>query len=236
MYMPYATNITAFESGTNRSLGVREGQNSLAVFYLGGPRSAGYSFVVGFDMSYGFSSLTGGAFALSWTDQPWQRFNDPHPIYETFNITLPQTSNLIDVIGVNTLNPKYQVSTGARQSIAFDTTVIDQPFGWTLIYRDLSKTYINPAQPSPNSFVSNVGSRIPLPLLPLTLGNLNVWSAIMSILLLTASELASPIYARSGSTVFINRKRLRIAALILVVIFLVSTGYQFTYQYQVVPR
>jgi hypothetical protein len=66
-----------------------------------------------------------------------------------------------------------------------------------------------------------------IPYLPLTLGNVNLWAAVMSVFLLTASELLSPLYQRTGSMLLINRKPIRIAALLLVALFLVTTGYQF---------
>jgi hypothetical protein len=58
----------------------------------------------------------------------------------------------------------------------------------------------------------------------LTLGSAGLWTAVMSVFLLTASELLSPIYSKTG--VLINRKRLRIAALVLVSIFIITTAYQ----------
>jgi len=58
----------------------------------------------------------------------------------------------------------------------------------------------------------------------MTVGSFSVWSAIMSILLLTGSELLSPVYARTG--VLIDRRRLRIVAVVLVFLFLAATTYQ----------
>jgi len=232
MYMPYAVNATAFELGSNRSLSVNEGKNSLVTVDLGGPRSAGYSFVIGFDVRYGFAVLSGNAFAFAWQDQPWQRLFDRHPIYETFNITLPKVSNLIDLIGINAIGLTYQVAVGTRQSIQFDTTVLQQPFGWTVIYRDLGFTVGQSNQP-----LSPAGPFNPtLPLLPLSLEQVNVWSAVMAVFLLISSELASPMYQRSGLTMLINRRRLRIAALILVVLFIASTGYRLMFQLPPVTR
>jgi hypothetical protein len=65
---------------------------------------------------------------------------------------------------------------------------------------------------------------IQIPILPLTLSNLSLWSAVMSVFMLTASELLSPIYARTN--ILINRRRLRIGALVLVLLFLSTTAYQ----------
>ncbi|MFI5449894.1 MAG: hypothetical protein ACHQ03_09070 [Candidatus Bathyarchaeia archaeon] len=240
IYMPYAINLTAFEVHSNTSLMVTKDGTNRVVVNLGGPRSAGYEFVIEFAMKYGLSPLNGwdgGAFGFTWLDAPWYRFNDPHPIYETFNVTLPQGADLVDVIGINTLALKYDVAAGSRQSLIFDTTVIRQLFGWTIIYHDFSYRNAHPGQNGPQSPGGfNLASGPLIPYLPLTLSGLNVWSAIVSVFLLTASELASPIYGRTGSTVFVDRKRLRIAALILVLFFIASTGYQFVLQYQAVAR
>lgn len=240
MYMPYAVNLTAFELGSNMSLTVKKSSSSLVVVSLGGPRSSGYSFVIDFDVRYALTSLNGwdgGAFMIAWQDQPWQRFGDVHPIYETFNITLPQGAGMLDVIGINDLNLKYEVETGDRESIGFDTTIINEPFGWTMIYRDLAYSKAHPNRVSSTADVLNPNSGPRLPLLPLTLSGLSIWSAVMSVFLLTASELASPMYERSGSMVLINRRRLRFAAIMLVAVFVASTASQFIFQYSAaVPR
>lgn len=238
MYMPYASNVTAFQTDSGTELNVTK-NNSLVLVNLGKPRSAGYMFTIGFTVQGGVSSLNGwagGAFALAWQDQPWQRFNDPHPIFETFNITLPPTAQLAYIVGVNSLDLSYNLATGARQSIGFDTTVVNEPFGWTIIYRDFSYSRAHPQPVSGNQRSFSFGSGPVLPVLPLTLNALNAWAAVTSVLLLTASELASPIYSKSGSHLLINRKRLRLVALILVVIFVAGTAYNLAIQSQAIPR
>jgi len=75
-----------------------------------------------------------------------------------------------------------------------------------------------------------------LPLLPITLGGLSIWAAVMSVFLLTASELLSPIYSRGGYGILINRKRLRLAALLLVAIFMITIAYQLVLQQAVIRR
>jgi hypothetical protein len=148
MYIPYANNLTAHEVGSKGNLSVTKTQNDIVVVDLGGPQSAGYSFVIDFNVQYSLQSLNvgGGSFAFAWQDEPWQRFNDPHPIYETFNITLPQGANLVDIVGRNDIALKYDVTAGETQSIGFDTTVISQPFGWTIIYFDSAKSTLTLAK------------------------------------------------------------------------------------------
>jgi hypothetical protein len=59
---------------------------------------------------------------------------------------------------------------------------------------------------------------------PLGLWDLSLLSATATILLLTASELLSPYYGRTR--LVINRKRLRIVALIVALIFLAIVTYR----------
>jgi hypothetical protein len=59
---------------------------------------------------------------------------------------------------------------------------------------------------------------------PLGFWDLSVLSAMAAILLLTASDLLSPYYGRTR--LLINRKRLRIVALILALIFLATVTYR----------
>jgi len=233
IYLPYAANLTAVESGTNRTLIVTNSTGNLAVVDFGTPRSDGYTFSILFDLKYGLNYLNGyngGVYDFNWAEWPWQRFNDPHPVYETFRLSLPASAELIDVIGQNAININYETAPGATPTIVFDTTDLQQVFGWTVIYRDT-----NGLTSSPNAIVNPVP--IPtIPILPLTLNDLNIWSAAMSVFLLIASELASPLYAVTGSRILVNRRRLRIAGLVLVVVFLVSTGYRLSLQFNTVPK
>jgi hypothetical protein len=132
----------------------------------------------------------------------------------------------------------YDVTSGNRTSIGFDSTVINQLFGWTVIYRDFAYRNAHPNQQTLNTNGGfNLISGQRLPILPLTLGGVNLWAAVMSVFLLTASELASPLYGKSGSRILVNRKRLRIAALLLVAIFLVTTSYQILIvQQSIIPK
>lgn len=236
IFLPYATNVTASELNTNRALNVTASSKGLVVEFPG-PRSDGYSFVINFDFGYGFNlvnlnGLTGGVFAFTWLDWPWQRGNFPnyHPVYETFTITLPKGGELLDAIGQNTQDLNYSLTSGTGQSIHFATTLLTQMFGWTIIYKDLTYANAHPNvqslrienEPGAFNFVSAQSTT----LLPLSVGSLNVWAAIMSILLLTSSELASPLYSRAGFSLLVDRKRLRVAALVLVVLFLALMVYQ----------
>lgn len=238
LYMPYASNITAIDPVSGKSLTVTKFNDTRVVLDLGGSRSNGYSFVISFNLRYGVNTLNGwyaGVFAFNWEDDPWERFHDPHPIYETFNITLPKGADLLDAIGVNMIALRYEVAGGERVSVSFDDTIISQAFGWTILYRDF--TYRNSHTNTPTSSSGfNVVSGPTIPILPLTVANLNVWSAVMAVFLLTASELASPLYARSGSRILIDRKRLRIAAIMLVGLFLMMTAYQLILTQNIVPR
>jgi len=54
---------------------------------------------------------------------------------------------------------------------------------------------------------------------------LSLWAAAMAVILVTTSEFLSPLYSRTGM-VTLNRRRLRIAALFLVAVFLGSVVYQ----------
>jgi len=59
---------------------------------------------------------------------------------------------------------------------------------------------------------------------PLSLWDLSLWTAITAIILLATSELLSPYYGRTR--LMINRKRLRIVALVVALIFLASVAYR----------
>ena len=59
---------------------------------------------------------------------------------------------------------------------------------------------------------------------PLGLWDLSLWTAIIAMILLVTSELLSPYYGRTRF--MINRKRLRIVALIVAFIFLATVTYR----------
>ena len=59
---------------------------------------------------------------------------------------------------------------------------------------------------------------------PLNLWDLSLWTAITAIILLATSELLSPYYGRTR--LMINKRRLRIVALVIAVIFLASVAYR----------
>ena len=127
------------------------------------------------------------------------------------------------------------VTGSSRTVVGFNTTLLPgQSFGWTMLYRN--STYSS----NPNSVSNNVGGGLNLilaqsiPFLPLTLGSLSLWAAVMSIFLLTGSELLAPAYGRTG--VLINRRRLRIAALILAGVFLAAIVYGIILLQSVTPQ
>jgi len=62
---------------------------------------------------------------------------------------------------------------------------------------------------------------------PLGFWDLSLWTAIIAIILLVTSELLSPYYGRTG--LLIDKKRLRMVALIVALIFLASVVYR-TYE------
>ena len=227
IYMPYAFNVTARDYSTKQPLEVTTSHDSLILVDLGGPRSAGYSFVLKFNLPYLLQDLGAGNYAFTWREYPWERFNDIHSIPETFTLNFPTRVSLLDVVGYNSLDLTYNETVRSGVSLDFATQLETQPVGWTILYRDLSGVpNVSPLSSGP----SGLNSGVLLPILPLTVGNLSVWSAVMSVFLLTASELVSPIYSRSGYGVLINRKRLRLAALLLVAIFMITITYQLTIQ------
>lgn len=227
--MPYAANLTAYESTTNSPLQViiekDSAQNRYYFVNFGGPRSDGYSFILSFDVAYGLYDLSGwygGQFALTWDESPYQRFSF-NPIPETYSITLPKGAKFIDLVGLSVV-PLAQTATH-QTSVSFNSTFINHPVEWTIIYQDF--TYRNAHANNPIQLPNLMQlSQIMIPFFPLTLGNVNLWAAVMSVFLLTTSELISPLYGRSGSRILINRKPIRVAALLLVTLFLVTTGYQ----------
>jgi hypothetical protein len=229
--MPYAANITASDAASNRPLNVSTNNSGLTNVSLGAQRSDGYEFVLNFDLKYGLVSLNGwngGAFALLWQEYGWDRLGDSHPIPETFTIALPHGATFIDSVGVNVMTLNTKITGEAGPAISF--TIMAPPqqrFGWTIIYQDFTWRNANINQFMTVS-ATTVGlayaANQPIPFLPLTLGGMSLWAAILSIFLLGASELLSPIYSRAG--ILINRRRLRILALLLMVLFLAITAYE----------
>jgi len=59
---------------------------------------------------------------------------------------------------------------------------------------------------------------------PLSLWDISLWTAITAIILLATSELLSPYYGRTR--LMINKRRLRIVALIVAFIFLATVTYR----------
>ena len=228
--MPYAANITASEAVSNRRLSVVILNNTNVYVDLGPQRPDGYTFVINFDLVYGVRPLNGwvgGTFAFTWIDEPFDRSLTVYPVPETFNITLPEGTAFADLVGMNVLVLEHKLRGGHGLTISFAATVPPlQPFGWTLIYRDFTWLNLNRATYIVATTSANLASvqQQLIPVLPLTLGSMSLWTAIMSVFLLIGSELLSPAYARTG--ILINRRRLRIAALVLVGIFLAITAYQ----------
>ena len=66
---------------------------------------------------------------------------------------------------------------------------------------------------------------------PLSFWDISLWTAITAIILLATSELLSPYYGRTG--VLIDRKRLRIVALVVALIFLTTVAYRI---YEIVTK
>ena len=227
MLMPYATNITAYETSSNITLPVTRLNDTSVIVNFGSPQSDGFTFVIDFDVYYGWVALNGWGvgvnFAFTWQDFPWQRSFGVHPVPESFTVELPVNATFTELTGFNAMVIPRNITTGARTSVSFATTLLPwQRFGWTIIYRDLSA--VPQTTVVATTTVFSLASHQTLPVLPLTLGDVSLWTAIMSVFLLTGSELLSPVYGRSG--IMIDRRRLRIAALILVTIFLITTAYQ----------
>jgi len=227
MYLPYATNITAYETTSNRTLNITRLNDTSVTVAFGAPQSDGFSFVLDFDVFYGWVALNGWNvgvnFAFTWQDFPWQRSFDVHPVPESFTIELPVNATFTELSGFNAMVLPRNITNGSRTAIEFATTLQPlQRFGWTVIYRQLSA--VPPTIVVATTTVFSLASHQVLPVLPLTLGDVSLWTAIMSVFLLTGSELLSPVYGKTG--IIIDRRRLRIAALVLVLIFLVTTAYQ----------
>ncbi|GEM_PF-1657608 len=227
----YAANVTAHEYASHRQLNVTTLQDTFIVD-LGAPRHDGYTFVLSFDVLYSLVSLGGwdtGNFAFTWQESSWGTFNDGyHFIPGSFSVTLPQGGGIIDTVGINAIVLNQSVRAGSKPTVVFTTTLPPGlRFGWTVIYRDY--TYVNSHRPNSTSGNPVTGLSMVLsqqiPVIPLSLGSLSLWAAAMAVILVTTSEFLSPLYSRTGM-VTLNRRRLRIAALFLVAVFLGSVVYQ----------
>jgi hypothetical protein len=234
IYMPYASNVTAYDYSTNQVLSVTMDRYNDVVINLIEPRPAGYSFVMKFELPYVLQELSPGNFAFAWRAYPYQTRADIHPVPESFTVNLPQRAMLLDVVGYNMMNVNYSARAEPSLSLGLTSNVTNQEAGWTILYRDRSQS---PAQGNPSGPLGpNPASGLLLPPLPLTLGNLTIWAAVMSIFLLTASELVSPFYSRTGYGVLLNRKRLRLAALLLVGLFIACIAYEFVWLHPAAAR
>lgn len=237
VYLPSATNITAYEIPSKRILDVvASNKTGRVLVNLGAAHSDGYRFVLSFDLVYAAYGLSGGVFVFDWQESGWGTFSDGyHSVPGSFNITLPAGVTFLDIAGMNAMALNASVTGSSRTVVGFNTTLLPgQSFGWTMLYRN--STYSS----NPNSVSNNVGGGLNLilaqsiPFLPLTLGSLSLWAAVMSIFLLTGSELLAPAYGRTG--VLINRRRLRIAALILAGVFLAAIVYGIILLQSVTPQ
>jgi hypothetical protein len=66
---------------------------------------------------------------------------------------------------------------------------------------------------------------------PLGFWDLSLWTAVTAIILLATSELLSPYYGRTR--LMINKRRLRIVALVVALIFLATVAYRI---YEIVAK
>jgi hypothetical protein len=69
-------------------------------------------------------------------------------------------------------------------------------------------------------------------LFPLGFWDLSLWTAVVAIILLVTSELLSPYYGKTG--IMINRRRLRLVALLVAFLFLGTVAYR-VYQIVITP-
>jgi hypothetical protein len=229
--MPYAANVTAHDSSTNQPLQISFSNKTGITVDLGAARASNYTFVINFDMKYGLWNIgtwNSNYFYFGWQESSWGTFHDGyHAVPTSFQISLPAGAAFVDSMGINNIAPIQNITEGARSNITFaETLAPQQTFGWVILYHDAVYKNANPQPASSNSAGTalRIAQAQPIPLLSMTVGSFSIWSAVMSILLLTGSELLSPVYARTG--VVINRKRMRIAALILVALFLIASCYQ----------
>ncbi len=236
VYLPFGRNITAYEFPSHHKLDlVTENKTGRVVVNLGAPRSDGYTFVLSFGITNVVWGLGRGIFVFNW-----YAYGDGfHSIPGSFNISLPTGARFLDMAGLNAMALDFNVRRGSsRAAVGFETTLPAGQvwFGWTMLYHDPSQensppTSIAPTTPSEGGL--NLVLAQPIPFLPLTLGSMSLWTAIMSIFLLTGSELLAPAYGKTG--VLINRRRLRVAALILAGIFLAVTAYEIILLMSIVP-
>ncbi len=239
VYLPFATNITAREFPSNRTLSVVTYQKTGGVVVnLGGARSDGYRFVLSFDLVYGVAGVGGEIFVFKWYESAWGTFDDGyHSVPGSFNITLPAGATFLDIAGINAMNLTPNV-TGPGSMIGLETTLLpNQGFGWSMLYRDPHANATGSSGASTNPLPEqglNVVFAKSVPFLPLTLGSLSQWTAVMSIFLLTGSELLAPAYGRTG--ILLNRRRLRVAGLIMASIFIAATVYEIILLQSLLPQ
>jgi len=233
VYLPFAANITAYELPSQHTLDlVVSNKTGEVVVNLGGPRSDGYKFVLSFDLAYGLRGLGGGVFVFNWYESTWGTFGDGyHSVSQSFNISLPAQATFLDISAVNAMTLDLRRMQGSSGSVVgFERALpAGQAFGWAILYHDSS--YANSQEVSPTSGNPLEGSlnavlAQSIPFIPLTFGSLSLWAAVMAVFLLTGSELLAPAYGKTN--VVINRRRLRIATLIPVSIFLAVTAYEIT--------
>lgn len=211
--IPNTTNIIAYEANTNLSLAINGKAGDMTVDF-GGPKSDGYEFGLSFNVGLRSSSVN--SFNLTWSQQ-----NGIHPVPQRFLITLPVNSGFGGVmgpVGVRVLN-------ASRTSVTFNQTLSpNQLFTFSVTYfmqqKPSAKVTILPIPTQGGSSVF----ALQVPVIPLTVGDLSLWSAVMAIILLVTSELVSPYYGRTG--LLINRRRMKLAAILLAFIFLAIVAYR----------
>jgi hypothetical protein len=229
VYLPVAANITAYEFSSHHALDlVASNKTGRVVVDLGAARSDGYRFVLNFDVAWGLRELGEGVFVFSWHESTWGTFNDGyHSIPQSFNISLPARATFLDLAGINEMTLDLRQMEGSSGSVfGFEKALpAGQAFGWVIVYRDSSYNNSQSVSVSPtNPLVGGLSAVLakPIPFLPLTFGSLSLWAAVISIFLLTGSELLASAYGRAGAA--INRRRLRIATLIPASIFFAVTA------------
>jgi len=231
VYLPFAANVTAHDSLAQHALDlIWNNKTGEVLVNFGQQRSDGYQFIVNFDIAEGLWQLGSGVFVFRWFESGWGTFNDGyHTIPETLNVSLPTNATLLDVVPINSIALNPHVAENNSRSVVGITETLGagENFGWTMLYNDSSNlnTQTNSASPSstPTAGALNAILAQPIPVLPLTLGGLSLWTAVMSIFLLVGSELLAPAYGRTR--ILINRRRLRFAALTLATIFIAVTAY-----------
>lgn len=233
VYLSFAANITAYEFPSHHTLDlVASNKTGRVVVNLGGARSDGYRFVLSYDVAYGIQELGGGFFVFDWHESTWDIFrNEYHAVPQSFNISLPARATFLDITGLNAMTLDLRRAEGSSGSVVgFERTLPPgEAFGWAILYRDSAFANSQPATETPTNPLEgglNTVLAQSLPFLPLTFGSLSLWAAVMSVFLLTGSELLAPAYGKTN--VVINRRRLRMATLIPVCIFLAVTAYEIT--------